>query len=256
MTLLSVVLLALAAPSLSLSLPSQIHFSNDPIPETTLPVVLWHGLGDTYNSNGMKSVASLINETYPGTFVHSIYLDEDPSKDRNDGFIGHLADQIEFVCAQLRDIPELYSGFDAMGFSQGGQFLRGYVERCNFPPVRNLITWGSQHNGIADLPECNSSDFWCKAAFALLKRNMWSAYVRNNLVQAQYFRDPEDLETYLELSAWLADINNEKEEKNTTYADNLASLEKFVMIKFTEEKTVVPPDSSVSLPYLIIVVDV
>ena len=51
-----------------------------------------------------------------------------------------------------------------MGFSQGGQFLRylvlldflkgkaddirGFVERCNKPPVRNLITWGSQHNGI------------------------------------------------------------------------------------------------------------
>jgi hypothetical protein len=26
--------------------------------------------------------------------------------------------------------------------------FRGFVERCNHPPVRNLITWGSQHNGI------------------------------------------------------------------------------------------------------------
>ena len=58
-------------------------------------------------------------------------------------------------------------------------------------------------------------------------------------------QDPEDLETYLELSAWLADINNEREEKNMTYKHNLSSLEKFVMIKFTEEKTVVPADSSV-----------
>jgi palmitoyl-protein thioesterase len=28
------------------------------------------------------------------------------------------------VCDQLAEIPELHSGFDAMGFSQGGQFLR------------------------------------------------------------------------------------------------------------------------------------
>lgn len=105
------------------------------------------------------------------------------------------------MCEQLAGIEELHSGFDAMGFSQGGQFLRGFVERCNRPPVRNLITWGSQHNGIgissgedeslmrvADLPECEDGDFWCKAAFGLLKRNLWSPYVRNNLVQAQYYR--------------------------------------------------------------------
>lgn len=42
----------------------------------------------------MMKVAAIINETYPGTFVHSIYLDEDPSKDRNKGFIGHVADQV------------------------------------------------------------------------------------------------------------------------------------------------------------------
>jgi palmitoyl-protein thioesterase len=59
------------------------------------------------------------------------------------------------------------------------------------------------------------------------------------------------LEKYLELSAWLADINNEREEKNETYVYHLSSLEKFVMIKFTEEKTVVPPDSSV-LPFSVI----
>ena len=52
----------------------------------------------------------------------------------------------------------------------------------------------------------------------------------------------------MELSEWLADINNEREEKNETYTYHLSSLEKFVMIKFSEEKTVVPPESSVFTP--------
>jgi Palmitoyl protein thioesterase len=52
----------------------------------------------------------------------------------------------------------------------------------------------------------------------------------------------------MNLSAWLADINNERPEKNDSYKYHLSSLEKFVMIKFTEEKTVVPPDSSVRPP--------
>lgn len=48
----------------------------------------------------------------------------------------------------------------------------------------------------------------------------------------------------------MADINNEREEKNVSYVYHLSSLEKFVMIKFTEEKTVVPPDSSVPSQYI------
>jgi palmitoyl-protein thioesterase len=66
-----------------------------PKPPTSLPVVLWHGLGDNYDSKGMANVAALINDTYPGTFVHSIYLDEDPTRDRNAGFLGHVADQVD-----------------------------------------------------------------------------------------------------------------------------------------------------------------
>ena len=74
-----------------LSLPPQTPLKK---PETSLPVVFWHGLGDTFDGQGLAKIASLINDTYPGTFVHSIYLDTDPSKDRNAGFFGHVADQV------------------------------------------------------------------------------------------------------------------------------------------------------------------
>jgi len=65
-------------------------------PETSLPVVFWHGLGDTYSGNGLGQIAEKINSTYPGTFTHSIYLDKDPSKDRNMGFFGHVDSQVMF----------------------------------------------------------------------------------------------------------------------------------------------------------------
>ncbi len=41
-----------------------------------------------------------------------------------------------------------------MGFSQGGQFLRAYIERFNNPPVHNLVTFGGQHMGVVDVPGC------------------------------------------------------------------------------------------------------
>jgi Palmitoyl protein thioesterase len=100
MTMLSLLLftpLVLASPLL------QTPFFKDPKPPTSLPVVLWHGLGDNYNSKGMMNVAALINETYPGTFVHSIYLDEDTSKDRNAGFLGHVANQVIPLCLKVDD---------------------------------------------------------------------------------------------------------------------------------------------------------
>ena len=61
---------------------------------------------------------------------------------------------------------------------------------------------------------------------------------------AQYFRDPEDLDGYLENSNFLADINNEREEKNKTYVANMRRLRKFVMFMFGEDTTVVPKESA------------
>jgi palmitoyl-protein thioesterase len=57
-------------------------------------------------------------------------------------------EQVEFAAEQIANVTELKDGFDAIGFSQAGQFLRTYVERYNMPPVHNLITFGSQHMGI------------------------------------------------------------------------------------------------------------
>lgn len=62
---------------------------------------------------------------------------------------------------------------------------------------------------------------------------------------AQYFRDPEALDEYLENSAFLADINNERPgEQNELYKKNLASLDKFVMFMFTNDTTVIPKESA------------
>lgn len=84
-------------------------------------------------------------------------------------FFGRALDQVSQAAAQLRDIPELANGYDAVGLSQGsfavmlpkfclkdahvcpvdpgGQLLRALVEYYPDPPMRNLITVGSQHMG-------------------------------------------------------------------------------------------------------------
>lgn len=84
----------------------------------------------------------------------------------------------------------------------------------------------------------------CKGAQGLLRSNTWSNFVQSRLVPAQYFRDPAQIEDYLEHSNFLADINNEREAKNSTYKKNLGGLERFTMVMFEEDETVVPKESS------------
>ncbi|EXM31513.1 hypothetical protein V3481_013795 [Fusarium oxysporum f. sp. vasinfectum] len=225
-----------------------IH-TRDDLSDTPLPIVVWHGLGDQFNSDGMKSIQALAEAIHPGTFVHIIAIDGDPSQDQMATFRGNVSDQVSKVCEELAKHPILSTApaIDAIGISQGGQFLRGYVERCNWPQVRSLVAFGSQHNGIIDFRSCGATDWLCKGAMALMRFGTWSKLVQSSLVPAQYYRNPAteaDYKKYLENSNFLADINNERELKNEKYKANLSKLTNFVMWMFEDDDLVIPKESS------------
>ena len=63
--------------------------------------------------------------------------------------------------------------------------------------------------------------------------------------KAQYFRDPDRLDQYLTTNEFLPAINNEiPASVNSTFADNFSSINKLVLILFSDDKTVVPKESS------------
>lgn len=216
-----------------------------------LPLLIWHGLGDNYAADGLHTVGDLANETNPGTFVYYIRLDEDAGSDRTATFLGNVTEQVAQVCEDIATHKVLSKapGLNALGFSQGGQFLRGLIERCGETiKVRNLVTFGSQHNGIAKYQICKDGDWLCKSYISLLKANTWGDWVQGHLVPAQYFKATNDTtgepaEEYLDSSNFLADINNERVLKNVTYAKNLAALDNFVMYLFEDDTTVIPKES-------------
>lgn len=191
-------------------------------------------------------MGELINKTIGPTYTYYIRLDDDPSADRTATFLGNLTLQVEKVCKDLASDPILAAApaINAIGFSQGGQFMRAYVERCNKPRVSTLVTFGSQHNGISEFQNCESNDWLCQSWQGILKANKWSSFVQSRLVPAQYYRDPEDLDAYLESSNFLADINNEREMKNETYKKILKKLDRFAMYMFSDDTTVIPPESA------------
>lgn len=68
-------------------------------------------------------------------------------QDTENGFFMNANDQISLVCNQIQSDPKLKNGFNSVGFSQGGQFLRALAQRCPSPPMLNLISIGGQHQG-------------------------------------------------------------------------------------------------------------
>ncbi|KAJ5884794.1 hypothetical protein N7495_009304 [Penicillium taxi] len=235
------ILACITATAVSASIPT--HNNADQI---QLPLVIWHGLGDDFQRDGLQELVELVETTNPGTYVHLIHLADTGSSDRQQTFFGNVTEQMENVCGQLAADPILSTApaVNALGFSQGGQFLRGYIERCNNPPVYNLVTYGSQHNGISEFQSCKLGDWFCNSAEALLRSGTWADFVQSHIVPAQYFRDPEELDQYLEHSNFLADINNERAIKNEAYKKRLASLNKFVMYMFENDTVAVPKESA------------
>ncbi|KAJ3284857.1 Palmitoyl-protein thioesterase 1 [Rhizoclosmatium sp. JEL0117] len=205
-------------------------------------------MGDSCcNPDSMGYITDLIGTALPGTFVHSVQLGSTEDQDKNAGFFGILMNQVAETCEKLKAVPELQNGFNGIGFSQGGLFLRAYVETCSDgPKVHNLITYGSPHMGVGDAPNCqDKSDTNCSIMRSLIKSGAYLSWVQNRVVQAQYFKDPKNYETYLEKSLFLPFINNEvTDTKREEYKANLKALNKLVLIRFSEDTMVIPSETS------------
>jgi palmitoyl-protein thioesterase len=129
----------------------------------------------------MGRIQKLVESQLPGVYVYSIMVGQSVAEDELNGFFMNVNDQVKFVCEKLASDPNLKDGFNAIGFSQGSQFFRAYVEStdtppllthqnsslqiliysflfcfvgCNSPPVYNLISIGGQHQGVFGFPRC------------------------------------------------------------------------------------------------------
>ncbi|XP_071531238.1 palmitoyl-protein thioesterase 1 isoform X2 [Panulirus ornatus] len=207
------------------------------------PLVIWHGMGDTCCFFfSMGHIKKLVEERIPGIYVRSIMIGDNIIADEEHGYFGNVNEQVEGVCKKIAADPELQGGYHAMGFSQGGQFLRAVAERCPEPVMHNLITFGGQHQGIFGLPSCQPDDLFCEEMRRLLSMGAYINWIQDTLVQAQYWHDPLHEEDYRNKSIFLADINNEKV-LNEDYRNNLKKLDNFVMVRFLEDRMVVPAES-------------
>lgn len=214
------------------------------IRSNNLPVVMWHGMGDTCCFPfSLGAIKKLIQKETNGSYVKSLEIGGSLISDYRSGFFIHPDEQVDDACNQIRNDPSLTHGYNAMGFSQGGQFLRALAQRCPTPPMNNLISFGGQHQGIFGLPKCPSlSHSSCEYIRRALSTAAYEGWMQRDLVQATYWHDPLKEDEYRNMSTFISPINNELK-INRDYIRNLQQLNKFILVKFTNDTVVQPRES-------------
>lgn len=214
-----------------------------PCTATYTPVVLWHGMGDSCcNPLSMGSVKKMLEKALDGTYVVSLMIGDSIASDTTNGFFMDVNEQIDFVCNTIKKDARLKDGYNAIGFSQGGQFLRGLAQKCPQPPMKHLISVGGQHQGVYGFPHCPGSWFICKEVDKLLNMGAYTDYVQSHLVQAQYWHDPLNEDKYKKHSRFMA-VANQEVTVNPEYKKNLMKVANITFVMFNKDTMVVPKES-------------
>ncbi|CAG7734170.1 unnamed protein product [Allacma fusca] len=220
---------------------NSIYGSSAELQSSYVPIVYWHGMGD--NAVHVKSALNFITRELPGVYVVSLQIGPSIAKDTEYSYFYDINKQVALVCEAIKNDTHLQAGYNAIGLSQGGQFLRAVAQRCPDPPMKNLISLGGQHQGVFGIPRCSAPDHsWCEIIDKLLTNFAYEGWVQSSLVQAAYWHDPFKNDVYIENSIFLADINNERT-LNQTYKENLLRLENLVLVLFENETVVQPKES-------------
>lgn len=88
-----------------------------------LPILIWHGLLTDPKSDSLFMKEWIRNETSADIYIKSIDLTINELHERAASVFVHPSKQIEQVCLEVMQDEKLKRGFNAIGMSQGGQFM-------------------------------------------------------------------------------------------------------------------------------------
>jgi palmitoyl-protein thioesterase len=166
-----------------------------------------------------------------------------------DSLFMSLDTQVAEMCSKVAADSHLAQGFNVVGYSMGALIARGYIQRCNQPKVINFVSWDGPHGGTYGIPAKNNSAwYWAMLDSAIVSTGVYSYLLQPFFSIAQFWRDPYALGDYLRWSYFLADINNERDIKNSTYRANFVSLNRLSLVRSTEtqvlDQVIFPEESA------------
>ena len=213
----------------------------------SLPTVFAHGMGDSCFNPGMESITKAVGN-FTGTYSICIPTGATQGKDTSNGFFMTMDTNVDVWADAIAKNPALKNGFNAVGFSQGNSVVRGYIQKYNNPPVSTFLSVHGTVVGVASFPKCDPAGplgAICKLLDQYVVGPLaYTKFVQNLLFQADYFRDPKQINStnYLENSA-LAKWNNEGAGPvNETFKENFGKTKRYAMIKAMKDTMIYPND--------------
>ncbi|KFK31386.1 hypothetical protein AALP_AA6G105200 [Arabis alpina] len=206
----------------------------------SVPFIMLHGIAAECSKDKETNFTQLLSNLSgsPGFCL-------EVGNGERDSWFMPLTKQAEIACEKVKQMKELRQGYNIVGRSQGNLVARGLIEFCDDgPPVFNYISLAGPHAGISSVPMCGSG-LLCEIADELIKSDIYSDFIQDHLAPSGYLKIPTDMTKYLESSKYLPKLNNEiPNQRNSTYKDRFTSLHNLILVKFEDDKVIVPKDSS------------
>lgn len=155
----------------------------------------------------------------------------------------NIKTQCDTACKEVLADENFQDEFSVIGLSQGGLIGRCIVESCpTKKPVRNFVTLGGPHYGVDASPNCFSGEI-CDMLNFIIRNAVYFPFIQQIAGPAGYFRDPNNLQDYMNYSVLLPYLNNEKN-ANPTYKERFSALNKALFVMFSEDNVLFPKETA------------
>ena len=226
---------------------NKYHMDMEHLSSNQLPVVFAHGMGDSCYNSGMQNIVAHTGELLNGAYSTCVPSGPTQHEDTTNGYFLNMDAHVDIFAQTVKADPNLKNGFQAIGFSQGNNVIRGYIAKYNDPPVHTFLSINGVNAGTGAVPYCKPTELglggMCDLLMEQASRRAYTEYAQEHSFQANYWRDPRPVEkeayqTFSQLAQW----NNEGKVFNQTLKDNWSKTSKFVWVMAEQDSMVWPKE--------------
>jgi len=207
--------------------------------KSTLPIAVFHGLGDSCSFPGTADFVDYLKEK-----LHTEVICIEQGNGFLTSWFTKFQKQSEMACESVRNNPIFNGEFSVLGISQGALIARYIIQKCEMKgKVKNFVSISGPHMGTAGVPRLKCGWF-CNMINKTFGKFVYFGVVQDHLAPAGYFKDRYNLDGYKEMSTFLSDLNNEKDIKNNKYKERFSQLEKTVFVMNEHDTALSPPSTA------------